>query len=110
MMSGNLREVIEFLQPVETTNEYGEVETTYQSVLTVRASVESLVGSKVDTNNEIVQTYNVVFSTYYRYRSYVDEKYLIAWNGKNYRVTSLGGNSSDVRRNELRIVTEEVNE
>jgi hypothetical protein len=40
-------------------------------------------------------------------RSRLTERHLLRWDGRLYRITSIAGN---VRRNELQIATEQVNE
>ena len=53
------------------------------------------------------ERYAVIFFCYYWMRSLLTERHLLRWDGRLYRITSIAGN---VRRNELQIATEQVNE
>jgi len=107
MNSGELRHDVTILQPTDTRDQYGASTVTYKDLQTIRMKVVSQSGMKADENHEVVQSYNVVFFGYYWLKSIIDERYLLRWEGKLYRITSISGN---VRRNEIQINTEQVNE
>lgn len=107
MNSGELRWTVRVLRPVEEKNDFGEVRLSYEEQQTLRMKVASQSGVKADEQHEVVQSYSVVFFCYYWMRGSLTERHLLEWEGRRYRITSIAGN---VRRNELQIVTEQVNE
>jgi len=107
MNAGELREEVVVLRPVEARDDFGAQTLTWEEQQTLRMKVVSQSGMKADEQHEVVQSYSVVFFCYYWMRSRIDERYRLQWDGKTYRITSIAGN---VRRNELQIHTEQVNE
>lgn len=107
MNSGELRHDVTILQPVDTRDAYGALKTIYKDQQTLKLKVVSQSGVKADENHEVVQNYNVVFFGYYWLKGLITERHLLRWEGKLYRITSIAGN---VRRNEIQINTELVNE
>lgn len=107
MNSGELREEVTVLRPVDGRDTFGAVTTTYEEQQTLRMKVVSQNGVKADEQHEVVQSYAVLFFCYYWMRSQLTERHLLRWDGRLYRITSIAGN---VRRNELQIATEQVNE
>lgn len=105
MIAGRLNEVIKIYKPVQTINEYGEREETFEYAYTTRAKVEYNNGSRMNENNEMVFNYNKAFNV----RSYVPlvETYQIEWQDKRYRILTL-----EFRReyNDIVINTELINE
>lgn len=107
MNSGELREEVTVLRPVETRDNFGAVTVTYEEQQVLRMKVLSQSGTKDDEQHEVVQSYSVTFFCYYWMRGLITERHQLRWDGKLYRITSIAGN---VRRNELQINTEQVNE
>ena len=107
MNSGELRHNVVIMRPVETRDAYGASTVTYQDQQMLRMKVVSETGMKSDENHEVVQSYNVVFFGYYWLKGLITERHQLRWDGKLYRITSISGN---VRRNEIQINTEQVNE
>lgn len=107
MNSGELREVVTILSPVKVTDKYGSVKVNYIPSDVVRMKIGSQSGVKENDRHEIVQSYNVTFSCYYWLRDSITEEHQLEWNDTRYRITGLFPN---VRRNEIVIQTEKVNE
>jgi len=107
MNAGELREEVVVLRPVEARDDFGAQTLTWEEQQTLRMKVVSQSGMKADEQHEVVQSYSVVFFCYYWMRGSLTERHLLEWEGRRYRITSIAGN---VRRNELQIVTEQVNE
>lgn len=105
MIAGRLNEIIEIWRPTTTTNEFGEKEKTNSLIVTTRANVQNLNGSKLIENNEIVVVYNKVFTI--RYYHNLTETDIIKWQGKNYKI-----NTIEKRReyNDILINAEVINE
>ena len=107
MNSGELRHDVTILQPVDTRDAYGGLKVVYRDQQALKLKFVSQSGVKADENHEVVQNYNVVFFGYYWLKGLITERHLLRWEGKLYRITSIAGN---VRRNEIQINTELVNE
>lgn len=107
MNSGELRETVTVLRPVESRDAYGAQKVTYEVQQTLRMKVLAQSGVKSDEQHEVVQSYAVTFFCYYWMRGLITERHQLRWEDRIYRITSIVGN---VRRNELQIVTEQVNE
>ena len=107
MNSGELRHEVTILQPVDSRDAYGALKIVYKEQQTLKLKVVSQSGVKADENHEVVQNYNVVFFGYYWLKGLITERHLLKWENKLYRITSIAGN---VRRNEIQINTELVNE
>lgn len=104
MIAGTLKEIVSFLAPTTIKDGFGSTNITYSKVCTTRASVRYSSGSREVSNNEILNSYNYIFTV----RSYhnINEKMLIEWKGKQYRILSI----DNTETSKLTITTELVNE
>lgn len=105
MRAGLLTEIIEVLRPTTITNDYGEKKQDFSLYLTTRAVLEHLRGSRNIENSEIVHNYTKVFSV--RIYNDIDEKDVIRWNGKEYRILDI---EPDKKKQQLTITTELIND
>lgn len=104
MIAGTLNEIISFLAPTTVKDGYGSTNIEYVKVITTRADVKYNSGAREVVNNEILNSYGFQFTV----RSYhdVNEKMLIEWKSKRYRILSI----DDTEKSKLTINTELVNE
>ena len=87
MKAGQLKEVINIMQPTELISDYGEVRTTYTLRYTTRATVTQTSQSRAERESEIMYPTNFTF--YVRLYVPVYEKDLVEWNGNKYRITAI---------------------
>lgn len=104
MKAGVLKEIVKFLTPVEIKSDFGSTSIEYKEEFTTRASVKYSTGDREVINNEILNTYNYIF-TIRKYHK-VNEKMLIQWKDKNYRIRSI----DDTDESKITITTELVND
>lgn len=105
MRAGLLTERINVLQPVVTTNDYGEETTTWQNVYNTKARLVHTGGNRMNVNNEIFYNYTKTFQI----RSYVpiQEYDRILWDGKQYRILDI---EPDRQQQQITVKTELVND
>lgn len=104
--AGLLNEIIQILTPTSTVNEFGELVQTYNVSYTTRARVSHDSGTRSNENNEIFYNYSKTFTV----RSYVpvNEFDLIQYNSKKYRIISIDDRIK--QNNDKLIITELINE
>ena len=105
MIAGRLRELVKFQQPVTVKNQVGGNTTTYQDVITTRASVTYNSGNRINENNEIVM-FNTVTFTVRMYHNITNDMIMV-WRNQKYRITSINLN---VQLQKLDIIGDLINE
>ena len=105
MNAGRLTEVISIERPFVEQNEYGANGIQWRAHITTRADVQFETGTRATENNEVIFSYNKVFTI--RYYHDIDEKDRIIWNGKKWRILSL---EPDKAKQLITIRTELINE
>lgn len=87
MKAGNYNEVITFLVPELSKNEFGEKVQEYLPLYTTRAFVAYNTGSRFVVNNEVFNDYTKTFTV----RDYlsINEKMLIEYDDKKWIITSI---------------------
>lgn len=105
MNAGRLTEVISIERPSIAQNDFGANSIQWQKHIQTRADVTFESGTRVTENNEVIFSYNKVFTI--RYYHDIDEKDRIIWNGKKWRILSL---EPDKAKQLITIKTELINE
>lgn len=105
MRSGNYREKIKILVPELTINDFGEKVQDYKLLFETRANVNYNSGSRYVVNDEVFNDYTKTFTV--RIYHTINEKMLILWDEKRWRITSIDKNKIN---QELIIQTELFNE
>ena len=105
MRCGLLKDKIDIYRPITSQNEFGEMIQEYKPWYCTRSRVVSNGGSRELMNNEIFYPYRKIFYIH----QYVDvnEKDLIHWKDKRYRILSI-----DLDRTQMKkvIMTELIDE
>lgn len=103
--AGLLNEIIEIHRLQINKSEYGEEETSYTKISTIRAHLVEDKGDRILSNSEITYNYQKIFMI----RFYVDivESDRIFWNKKFYRVLEIVPNRA---YQEKKIRLEVINE
>lgn len=102
---GEMRYTIKVKSLSSVKDEYGAAEEVYTNLVTLRASVKYLSGSKGIDLNEIFTSQAIQFTTYYR--SVIEPTMRIEFNNKAYRILSI----AEIGFKEgLLITTELINE
>lgn len=85
--AGLFNEVIDIYKVIYSTNEFGEQVQEYIKCYTTRARVTHDNGNRTLDNGEIFYNYNKSFIV----RSYVplDERHIIEYDGKRYRILTI---------------------
>ena len=105
MNAGRLTEVISIERPSIAQNDVGANSIQWQKHIQTRADVTFESGTRATENNEVIFSYNKVFTI--RYYHDIDEKDRIIWNGKKWRILSL---EPDKAKQLITIRTELINE
>ena len=105
MNAGRLTEVISIERPSIAQNDFGANSIQWQKYIQTRADVTFESGTRAIENNEVIFSYNKVFTI--RYYHDIDEKDRIIWNGKKWRILSL---EPDKTKQLITIRTELINE
>ena len=105
MNAGRLTEVISIERPSIAQNDFGANRIQWQKHIQTRADVTFESGTRATENNEVIFSYNKVFTI--RYYHDIDEKDRIIWNGKKWRILSL---EPDKAKQLISIKTELINE
>lgn len=87
LIIGDMRHVIIVKSLTSTVDEYGSAAESYATLMTLRAAVKFLSGSKLIDNKEIFSSQTLQFSTHYR--STITPTCRIEYEGKNYRILSI---------------------
>lgn len=87
MKAGNYNEVITFLVPELSRNEFGEKVQEYSPLYTTRAFVAYDSGSRFVVNSEVFNDYSKTF-TVHDYLE-INEKMLIEYDNKRWTITSI---------------------
>lgn len=88
MIAGELNELISIERLEIIKNGYGEVEATeWINKINTRADISYKSGARVDDNNELFFSYNVIFGV--RYYHQINELDRVVWNGKYYRIMAI---------------------
>lgn len=105
MRAGLLSEVITIMCPYIEKDEYGSEVELWDELLTTRANVRYVSGSRSISNDEIVNIYTVDFTV----RRYIDldERMRVQHDGKLYRILSIEDNKHDGTK---KLICELVNE
>lgn len=87
MRAGLLKEQIEIITPIITTNDYGEQTTEWVSKYKTRARLIHTSGSRVEYNSEVFYSHIKTLEV----RNYVpiDDFDRIVWNDKQYRILDI---------------------
>ena len=104
--AGLLTELIIIKSPTSVVNEYGEKVQTYSVKYCTRARVSNNGGTRTTENDEIFYSYTKTFTV----RSYVpvDERDIIKYDGKNYRIITIENRTRD--NNDKLLITELIND
>ena len=105
MRAGILKEKFDVYVNKETTTEFGNKQSNWEKLYSVRCAVKNNGGGRTIENNEIVYPYVKEFIV--RHYVVIDERMQIKFNGKNYRVISIEPNKY---YNDKIIVAEQINE
>lgn len=105
MNSGRLTEVITIERPSTAQNDFGATNVQWLKHIQTRADVTFESGTRATENNEVIFSYNKVFTV--RYYHDIDEKDRIIWNRKKWRILSL---EPDKAKQLITIRTELINE
>lgn len=105
MNAGRLTEVISIERPSIAQNDFVANSIQWQKHIQTRADVTFESGTRATENNEVIFSYNKVFTI--RYYHDIDEKDRIIWNGKKWRILSL---EPDKTKQLITIRTELINE
>ena len=105
MRAGILTEPITFRKASIVKNQYGQEETYWDNYIITRGNVKFNSGNRVTENNEILNTYTVIFTV----RNYhkIDEFMRVLWKGKLYRILSI---ENSREKQSLTINAELINE
>lgn len=103
MRAGLLTKPITFRRATITKNEYGQEVTYWENYIITRGNVKYNTGNRTIENQEILNTYTVIFTV----RSYhkIDESMRVLYNGKQYRILSINED-----RQSITIIGELINE
>jgi|WetSurMetagenome_2_1015567.scaffolds.fasta_scaffold382465_2 SPP1 family predicted phage head-tail adaptor len=106
MRAGLLRETITIQQPVIEKDEYGSGNNSWKDLIRTRAQVTYKSGDKINQNNEIINTNNIIFTI----RSYhqINDTYRILYKGKKYRILFIKMESYN--KQSITITAEIINE
>jgi len=102
MQASLLRERIRIMTPVLSVNEYGEQVQEYETLYQTKARVIHDFGGREVTNNEVFNNYQKTFHV--RRYIQVDEKMLIRYNKRDYRILTI----EDVPSNNMKIIKGEL--
>lgn len=105
MNAGRLNEVITIERPQIKVNEFGANKFEYNPLIKTRADVSYEGGARTIENDEVIFSYNKVFTI--RYYHQIDEKDRIIWNNKKWRILSI---EPDKSKQLITIRTELINE
>lgn len=105
MNAGRLTEVITIVRPKTMVNDYGANKTEYAPYIQTRADVSYESGTRAIENNEVIFSYNKIFTI--RYYHNIDENDRIIWNKKKWRILSI---EPDKSKQLITIRTELINE
>jgi SPP1 family predicted phage head-tail adaptor len=105
MRAGELKERIIVQRPTVTKSDYGSEDTEYNDLYSVRAEVRYKEGTRINDDGEMTLAYTVKFIIRQHYLP--DEKDIILFKGKKYRILSIVMNR-DKQYNEIN--TELINE
>ncbi len=105
MNAGRLTEVITIERPSIAQNDFGANSTQWQQHIQTRANVAFESGTRTTENNEVIFSYNKVFTV--RHYHDIDESDRIIWNKKKWRILSL---EPDKAKQLITIRTELINE
>lgn len=87
LIIGDMRSVIKVMSFTTTRDEYGADIDTYTELMSIRAAVKFLSGTKTIDNKEIFAAQSLQFSTHYR--GTITEAMRIDYDGKKYRILSI---------------------
>lgn len=90
MRAGSYNEIISVIVPELTINEFGEKVQDYKFLYKTRASVDYNSGSRYVVNDEEFNNYNRTFIV--RIYNTINEKMLIEWDNKKWRILSIDKN------------------
>lgn len=105
MRAGLLTEPVTFKRATITKNEYGQEVTYWENYIITRGNVKYNTGNRTIENQEIINTYTVIFTV----RSYhkIDESMRVLYNKRLYRILSI---DEDRLKQSTTIIGELVNE
>ena len=106
MLAGLLNEVIKVENPIVVENEYGANHIEWNTFIErTKAEVTYNNGNRLNQNNEIVFSYQVIFTV--RVYHQITENMRIVWKNKKYRILSI---EESKKKQKLVIKTELINE
>lgn len=106
MRAGLLRETIGIEKPTVVQNDFGANHIEWTTFIKkTRAQVTYSNGNRVNENNEIVFSYEVIFTV--RVYHQINENMRIIWKNKKYRILSI---EESLEKQNLTIRTELINE
>lgn len=105
MRAGLLTEVVTVEQPITITDDFGANKTGWNPIINTRAKVSYSSGNRANENNEIVFTYEVLFTM--RIYHQINERMRIIWKNRKYRILSIERNKE--QQHQI-IKTELINE
>lgn len=105
MIAGRLLEKITIQKPVKQKTDFGSIDIVYEDVIETRAQVTFQRMTRVDQNNELFMPNTTTF-TVRRYHN-IDNDYIIKWNDRLYRITSINLNK---HKQLIDIIGEYINE
>lgn len=83
IIAGDLRHIINVTRLYTITDDYGATVDSYNTVMTIRAAVKYLSGTKTINNDEIYNTQTLQLTTYHRDILDTDR---IQFKNKNYKI------------------------
>lgn len=93
MQAGKLTETITIVEPSEIQNEFGELVTSYTTVVNTRAAKKYSQGYRTTDNDELFNNYQITFTI----RSYhnLNEKMVVIHKDNRYRIVSIDDTNKD---------------
>lgn len=105
MNGGRLTKLITIERPSIEQNDFGANGIQWNQHIQTRADVTFESGTRATENNEVIFSYNKIFTI--RYYHNIDEKDRIIWNNKKWRILSI---EPDKSKQLITIRTELINE
>ncbi len=104
MQAGSMNKYIEVLKNINTVDDYGNTNKTYETVYKIKAQVKYLSGNKTISAKEIFFTSKVAFTVRSQYK--IDDMYRIRYENKIYSVDYI----TESNQHSKTIISDLVNE